>query len=193
MPITEQQVKRIKEVNLNPGLTDSLDDEYVHCFIQCLENDRKTHYVLVEKPDIKNRNTPQPDYLYKETNNPLNKQVVIEYTRIFESEEQVKRQSYKVKQLEKVGRPYMAWITTPTPSELGNQFNALVLQKFQKGQLSSFTDAEKILLCRNWWTGATPDIYFQAEPYLQLHEMKNHCDHIYVIIHARPFAIIEIY
>ena len=188
----KEQLKRIQEVNLYPErCIGSLDDEYVNCFVKCLERDRATDYQLASKPDRNNRNTPQPDYLYCETSN--NNLIAIEYTRIFESEEEQKRLSYIVDQYDKRGIIPWQWIKNPIPEELGERLNQVLLKKLSKEQLNSITNAEKILLCRNQWTGAEPAHFINAKPFIKYKCLRKYCDHIYVIINARYFAILEIF
>ncbi len=190
----ENQIKRIQEVNHYPErCIGSLDDEYVNCFVKCLERDRKTSYCLISKPDLINRNTPQPDYLFREAGSSTNKQIAIEYTRIFESEEHQKRLNYIVRQYEKMNRPVITWILHPEAEELGKTISQFLLKKLSKGQLNSISNAEKILLCRNWWAGAEPAHFFHAKPFIKYKCLRKYCDHIYVIMHARYFAILEIF
>jgi len=188
----EDQKERIQEVNLYPErCIGSLDDEYVNCFVKCLERDRATNYQFVSKPDRDNRNTPQPDYLYRETRS--DNLITIEYTRIFESEQEQKRLSYIVNQLDKRNIIPMFWITNPTYEKLGKRLNQFFLKKLSRAQLNSVTNAEKILLCRNRWAGAEPNHFFNAKPFITYQRLRDYCDHIYVIMHARHFAVLEIF
>ena len=188
----ENQTKRIQEVNSYPErCIGSLDDEYVNCFVKCLEQDRTANYQFVSKPDRNNRNAPQPDYLYRETSN--SNLIAVEYTRIFESEEEQKRLSYIVGQCDKRGIIPWQWINNPIPKELGERLNQFLLKKLSKGQLNSITNAEKILLCRNWWAGAEPAHFLHAKPFIKYKCLRKYCDHVYIIIHARYFAILEIF
>jgi hypothetical protein len=188
----ENQKKRIQEVNLYPEhCIGSLDDEYVNCFVRCLEIDRATNYQFLSKPDSSNRNAPQPDYLYRKNGNGT--LIAIEYTRIFESEKEQKRLSYTIEQYNQRGIIPWQWIKKPIPKELGRRLNEFLLKKLSKGQLNSITNAERILLCRNWWTGAEPAHFFSAKPFIECNSLRKYCDHIYVILHARSFTILEIF
>ncbi|MFH0897005.1 MAG: hypothetical protein V1850_03015 [Candidatus Bathyarchaeota archaeon] len=193
----KRDAEHLKAIELDDNVSQgSLNDEYVKYFIKCLELERKTGYKFKSRPDLHNRQSAQPDYLFVEPD--TGKLIAIEYTRIFESEERTKSTAFTMDEHIKhntapglLGTPPWS-INPPTPRELGGRLTEFFIRKLSKGQFNSFAHAERILLCRNMWTDARIKHFSEAQPFIKIDALKNLCDHIYVVEHVH-LDIIKIF
>jgi len=188
MKCNKQEAEHLKEIKLVDN--ESLDCEYVKYFIKCLELERKTNYKFERRPDLHNRQSAQPDYLFSERY--TGKLIAIEYTRIFESEESTKNKAFIIDKYDKRNIIPIFGINPPTPKELGERLTEFFIRKLSKGQFNSFAHAERVLLCRNIWTDARLHDFSNAQPFIKRDTLKNLCDHIYVVEHVH-LDIIEIF
>jgi hypothetical protein len=187
----KQDIESLKRIKLGENVNqDSLNDEYVKYFIKCLERARQTRYDLKSKPDVHNRQSAQPDYLFSE--HDTGKLIAIEYTRIYKSEKSTKNRAFFVDECDERNITPIFGINPPTASELGERLTEFFVGKLSKGQFNSFAHAERILLCRNMWTDARIRHFSEAQPFIKLDTLKNLCDHIYVVEHVH-LDIIEIF
>jgi hypothetical protein len=187
----KHDVENLKIIKLAENVNqDSLNDEYVKYFIKCLEHARQTRYDLKSKPDVHNRQSAQPDYLFSERD--TGKLIAIEYTRIYKSEESTKNRAFFVDECDESNIIPIFGINPPTASELGERLTEFFVRKLSKEQFNSFAHAERILLCRNMWTDARIKHFSEAQPFIKLNTLKNLCDHIYVVEHVH-LDIIEIF
>ncbi len=187
----KQDAKHLKTIELDDNVSqESLNDEYVKYFIKCLERERQTKYNLKSKPDVHNRQSAQPDYLFSERD--TGKLIAIEYTRIYKSEESTKNIAFFVDKCDERNINPIFVINPPTASELGERLTEFFVRKLSKGQFNSFANAERILLCRNMWTDARIKHFSEAQPFIKLDTLKNLCDHIYVVEHVH-LDVIEIF
>ncbi len=179
----KRDAEHLKEIELSTNVNQELlNGEYVKYFIKCLEHERQTRYDFVSRPDLNNRQSAQPDYLFSERD--TGKLIAIEYTRIYKSEESTKNRAFFVDECDKrnIG-PVVVGINPPTSNELGERLTEFFIEKLSKGQFNSFTHAERILLCRNIWSDARLHHFSNAHPFIKCQELKSFCDHIYVILH----------
>ncbi len=191
MKCNKQEAEHLKEIELGTNVdNESLDCEYVKYFIKCLGLERKTNYKFERRPDLHNRQSAQPDYLFSERD--TGKLIAIEYTRIYKSEENTKNRAFFVDECDELNIIPIFGINPPTPSELGERLTEFFIRKLGKGQFDSFAHAERILLCRNLWTDARLHHFSSAQPFIKLGMLKNLCDHIYVVEHVH-LDIIEIF
>jgi hypothetical protein len=187
----KRDVESLKRIELGENVNqDSLNAEYVKYSIKWLERARQTRYDLKSKPDVHNRQSAQPDYLFSERD--TGKLIAIEYTRIYKSEESTKNIAFFVDECDEHNIIPIFGINPPTASELGERLTEFFVRKLSKGQFNSFAHAERILLCRNMWTDARIKHFSEAQPFIKLDTLKNLCDHIYVVEHVH-LDIIEIF
>lgn len=187
----KQDVESLKGIKLDENISqDSLNDQYVKYFIKYLERARQTSYDLKSKPDVHNRQSAQPDYLFSERD--TGKLIAIEYTRIYKSEESTKNRAFFVDRCDERNMIPISTISPPTASELGERLTEFFVSKLKKGQFNSFARAERILLCRNMWTDARIKHFSEAQPFIKLDTLMNLCDHIYLVEHVH-LDIIEIF
>lgn len=185
----EQDVKDLKNIELDLNVNqESLNDKYVECFVKCLERNRQTSYDFVSKPDKNNRQSPQPDYLFREHN--TEKYMAVEYTTIYESEINTKTKAFIIENFNIRNKIPIIEINPPTPSQLAKRLTEFFVEKLSKGQFNSYSQSERILLCRNLWTDARLHHFTQAQPLIKKDTLINLCNHIYVIIHTK---VLEIY
>jgi len=147
------------------------DVEYL---LKCLGLIRDTQYLIIEQPDISQRNLPQPDYLVKDTQG---NSVVIEHARFFESQDNRQKLVHKLKHFNVLYGP----LNTPSPTDLGRRLTEFFDDKLAKGQFASFTQHEKILLARNRWSDARVNAFLKAKPYFNP-QRRQDCDHFYLIM-----------
>jgi len=187
----EQEAKHLKEIEGSPKVdSESLACGYVKYFIKCLGLERKTSYKFAERPDLHNRQSAQPDYLFSECD--TGKLIAIEYTRIYKREESTKNKAFIIDEYDKRNpTPLFDGINPPTPSELGERLTEFFIRKLSKGQFNSYTHAERILLCRNIWTDAGTKHFIGAQYSIECQLLEKYCDHIYVIM--RNLDILEIF
>lgn len=192
MRCNKRDAERLKGIELDTNVSqESLNDEYVKYFIKCLEHERQTGYDLVSRPDRNNRQSAQPDYLFREP--ATEKLIALEYTRIYKSEESTKNRAFFIDECDKRNIiPVVVGTNPPTSKELGERLTEFFIEKLSKGQFNSFAHAERILLCRNMWTDARIKHFSAAQPFIKLDTLKNLCDHIYVVEHV-DLDIIEIF
>jgi hypothetical protein len=163
-----------------------LDVDYL---VKCLAKDRNTCYRVIDRPDVKNRQSPQPDYLVEDC--ATGRLVAVEHARFFESEEKRKHVANLVKEQDSksdAGAAIILSISFPTPQELGKRLSDFVSKKVSKGQFSSFRHAERILLARNRWSGVRIHRFLAAEHYFKLPEPMG-CDHFYLIVDRKLLEV----
>jgi len=154
----------------------------VEHLIECLGVDRNTSYKIIERPDVKERQSAQPDYLIEDCT--TGKLITIEYARFFESEESRKQKVYQFKKLNRILYP----IHFPTPDELGERLSGFVFEKLNKGQFKNFSHTERILLARNRWGGLGLRHFVKAEPCLKLQKPLD-CAHFYLIVEQKLLEV----
>ena len=154
----------------------------VEYLLKCLGKERGTCYNIIDRPDTKNRQSPQPDYLIKSSK--TGDLMTIEHTRLFESEEKIERTASLAKKSGIVSQ----WVHFPTPSELGKRISGIISKKLSKGQFKNFSHTERILLARDLWGGVLIRTLIEAEPYFKLPEPVD-CDHFYLILIADPILV----
>ena len=147
----------------------------VDYLIKCLGMERNTFYKIIGRPDIANRQSPQPDYLIRDCK--TGDLMTIEHARFFESEKAEKGLAYLAKKLPIVSR----WINFPTPEQLGQRLSEFVSEKLSKGQFKNFSHTERILLARDQWGGVLIRTLIKAKPYFT---EPVDCDHFYLILIA---------
>ena len=147
------------------------DVEYL---LKCLGLMRDTQYLIIEQPDTSQRNSPQPDYLVKDTQG---NSVVIEHARFFESQDNRQKLVHKLKHFNGLYGP----LNTPTPADLGRRLTEFLDDKLDKGQFASFAHCERIMLARNRWSDASANTFINAEPYFSPQKHQD-CDHFYLIV-----------
>jgi len=161
----------------------------VDYLIKCLCMERKVSYRIKHRPDIENRQSPQPDYLIEDcTTGNL---IAVERTEFFKSEEVRKREATLVKKLDSqssTGAGVIFPIHSPTPEELGKRLSDFVFEKLSKGQFKNFSHTERILLARNRWSGVSIHRFIQAEHYFKLPQNVE-CDHFYLIVECRLLEV----
>lgn len=169
----------------------STDDELVQFdveyLLKCLGKERGTFYSIIDRPDIRDRQSPQPDYLIK--NSETSELMTIEHARLFESENKEKRKGNSVKKNPDIEHRW--WINVPTPEELGKRLSEFVSKKLSKCQFRSFGHTERILLAIDLWSGTSIRTLIQAESYFRLPEIVD-CDHFYLILIADP-VLVEVF
>ena len=161
----------------------------VDYLIKCLSIERNTFYKIIDRPDTKNRQSPQPDYLFE--NCTTGNLIAVEHAKFFESEEVRKQEANRVKQLDRqssAGAALISPICFPTPEELGKRLSDFAIEKLDKKQFKNFGHAERILLARNRWSGLSPRHFICAEPYFTLQESID-CDHFYLIVKRKLLEI----
>jgi hypothetical protein len=151
----------------------------VEYLLKCLGKERNTCYRIIDRPDIRNRQSPQPDYLIK--NNKTGDLITIEYTRLFESERKIQRTANLAKKSGVVSQ----WINFPTSEELGKRLSEFVAEKLSKGQFRNFSQTERILLAIDQWGGIKISTLAEAKLYFKLPKLVD-CDHFYLILIADP-------
>ncbi len=156
----------------------------VEYLLMCLGRERGTYYNIIDKPDTRDRQSPQPDYLIK--NSKTGDLMTIEHTRLLESEDQEERKSNLVKKYPDVVHRW--WVNIPTPEELGKRLSEFVSKKLSKDQFKSYSHTERILLAIDLWCGISIRTLIQAEPYFKLPELVD-CDHFYLILIADPILV----
>jgi hypothetical protein len=148
------------------------DIEYL---VECLARLRKTAFEIVDRPDIGERNLPQPDYLIKDKQ--TGGFIAIEHARFFESQERRKSEATQVKESDL----YCGLVHFPTTKELGKRLSEFFDEKINKRQFSGFTNCERILLARNRWLGIKINKFLEAEHYFKP-QRRSDCDHFYLIV-----------
>lgn len=168
---------------------DTLVEFDVKYLIKCLGIDRNTSYKIKEKPDVKERQSPQPDYLAEDCS--TGKLISIEHARFFESEEVRKEEATLVKKLDRQynsGVAVVFPIRFPSAEELGKRLSEFICGKLTKGQFEDFSHTERILLARNRWGGVRIHRFVKAEPYLKLQKPVK-CEHFYLIVDGKLLEI----
>lgn len=173
-PIQAKQPKADNEDELV-----KFDIEY---FVECLAKMRNSTFEIVDRPDTKNRNSPQPDYLIRNKN--TGDLVAIEHARFFESEKTRKKEASRVKK----DGIYYGLINFPTPEELGKRLFEFFNEKADKGQFSSFKDCERIIIARSRWSGLRIKHFLKANHYFN-YQACNYCDHFYLIVEHQLLEI----
>jgi len=161
----------------------------VDYLIKCLSMERNTSYRIIQRPDIENRQSPQPDYLIEDCK--TGNLIAIERAKFLESEKAWKCVASLVKKLDSqpdTGAGLILPIHSPTPEELGKILSDFVLEKLNKGQFKDYSHTERILLARNRWSDARIHRFIEAEPYFKLPEPAD-CDHFYLIVDRRLLEI----
>ncbi|MBW1739406.1 MAG: hypothetical protein JRJ69_18265 [Deltaproteobacteria bacterium] len=157
----------------------SSEDELVEFdmkyLLDCLALHRHTSYNLERRPDVEDRQSPQPDYLVKETKTGA--LLAIEHARFFESQETREKEARVVKRSGGLIKP----LNFSSPQQLGERLSEFFDQKMAKDQLVNFNNAERILLARNRWSGLRSAHFLKAEPYFKPSEPEK-CDHFYIIV-----------
>lgn len=141
---------------------------------KCLAKLRNTSFEIVERPDIKECNLPQPDYLVKDTAGKL---AAIEHARFFESQQVRQSLAHRMRRFNILIAP----INPPTPEHLGKRLTEFFDGKLAKEQFAEFVHCEKILLARNRWSDARLDTFMQAGNYFRPRRRQD-CDHFYLIL-----------
>ena len=157
--------------------------------IKCLGVDRNTSYKIKDKPDVKERQSSQPDYLVEDCS--TGKLISIEYARFFESEEVRKREATLVKKLDRQynsGVAVVFPIRFPSSEKLGKRLSEFICDKLTKGQFEDFSHTERILLARNRWGGVRIHRFIEAEPYFKLQKLVK-CDHFYLIVDRKLLEV----
>ena len=175
--------KQLKQHSNNDELV-QFDVEYL---LKCIGKERGTCYNIIDRPDTRDRQSPQPDYLIE--NSKTGDLMTIEHARLFESEEQEERKGNLVKKYPDIVHRW--WINAPTPEELGKRLSEFVSKKLSKGQFKSFGHTERILLTIDLWGGTSIRTLIQAESYFRLPEIVD-CDHFYLILIADP-VLVEVF
>lgn len=145
--------------------------------VKCLGEERNTSYRIIDRPDTKSRQSPQPDYLIE--NCGTGELITVEHARFFESEEAREKTANLVKK-SKSGI-VISGINVPTAEQLGERLSEFVSEKLSKGQFKNFSHTERILLARNRWGEVRIDRFIQAEPYFKVREPIE-CEHFYLIV-----------
>lgn len=153
----------------------------VNYLMTCLTHVRKTAYSIVQQPDVRKRNTPQPDYLIEDRHGNL---IAIEHARFLESREKREREAVATK---KKGI-YAGFLNLPTPEELGKRLSEFVDDKLSKGQFTEFGNCERILLARNRWSGVSVGKFLRCESHFKPLRRKD-CDHFYLIVNAQLIEV----
>ena len=143
--------------------------------LDCLAVHRHTSYKIERRPDMEDRQSPQPDYLVKDTKTGA--LIAIEHARFFESQETREKEARVVKR----SGGLIKWLNIPFPQQLGEHLSGFFDQKMAKGQLVNFNNAERILLARNRWSGLRSAHFVKAESYFKPSEPEK-CDHFYIIV-----------
>jgi len=161
----------------------------VDYLIKCLGVERNTSYRIIQRPDIENRQSAQPDFLVEDcTTGSL---IAIEHARFFESEKAWKCVASLVKKLDSqsdTGAGLILPIHSPTPEELGKRLSDFVLKKLNKGQFKDYSHTERILLARNRWSDARIHRFKEAGPCFKLPEPVD-CDHFYLIVRGKLLEV----
>ena len=174
---------RVLDCYQQTPLENQLDQ--VEYLLKCLGKERSVHYRIIDRPDTRNRQSPQPDYLIE--NSKTGDLMSIEHARLFESEEKIERTAYTAKQSGIVRQ----WINFPTPEELGKRLSEFVSKKLGKGQFKNFSHTERILLAIDLWGSIKFRTLIEAELYFKLPELVD-CDHFYFILIADP-VLVEVF
>ncbi len=152
----------------------------VDYLLRCLGAERKKSYIIIECPDIQDRETAQPDYLVKDCKS--DDLISIEHSRFFESQESKKNEATQVKR--------NGWIVSeikcPTSQELGDRLSEFVHEKLKKSQFKNYRHTERILLARNRWAGVRLQHFIRANP---TSPSNLDIDHFYLIIEHRLVEI----
>jgi len=159
-------------------LTDAEDDLVkfdIEYLVECLSRLRKTAFEIVDRPDVGERNLPQPDYLIKDKQ--MGGFVAIEHIRFFESQERRKSEASQVKQ----SGLYCGLVHFPTSEEIGKRLSEFFDKKINKRQFKGFAKCERILLARNRWLGININKFLEAEHYFKP-QRRSDCDHFYLIV-----------
>ena len=161
----------------------------VKYLIECLGIDRNTSYRIKERPDVKKRQSPQPDYLVEDCS--TGHLITIEHARFFKNEDVRKHEATLVKKLDRQynsGIGIASLISFPTSEELGKRLSEFISDKLNKGQFENFSHTERILLARNRWSGVRIRRFIKAEPFLKIQEPVK-CDHFYLIVNKRLLEV----
>ena len=158
--------------------------DQVEYLLKCLGKERDTCYNIIDRPDTSNRQSPQPDYLIK--NSKTGDLMTVEHTRLFESEDQEEIKGNLVKKYPEM--VHQRWVDVPTPNELGKRLSEFVSRKLSKEQFKDFSHTERILLAIDLWGGTNINTLMQAEPYFRLPNFIE-CDHFYLILIASPMLV----
>lgn len=155
------------------------DIEYL---IECLAELRNASFEIVDRPDIRERNLPQPDYLMRDKQ--TGDFIAIEHARFFESQEKRRNEATRVKQF----GIYYGFINLPNAEELGKRLSKFFDDKIGKGQFTKFANCERILLARNRWSGIRLDGFLKAGYYFNP-QRKQDCNHFYLIVERQLLEV----
>ena len=103
--------------------------------LDCLAVHRHTSYNIERRPDVEDRESPQPDYLVKETKTGA--LLAIEHARFFESQGTREKEARVVKRSGGLIKP----VNSSSPQQLGERLSEFFDQKMAKDQLVNFNNA----------------------------------------------------
>ena len=156
---------------------DDLEDHDADYLRQFLESSRRETYTLEERPDRRNRNSPAPDYLFRENGSGL--LFAVERSVLIHEDQQAEM-AHRLK----AGHDLLVipW-NALSPKELDKLLWTVIERKLSRGQLLGVDADVRILLLRNR-LDANLDTYLGVSMPLELRR-NSAVDHIFVIVRGQ--------